>query len=374
MHRKLRRKRQIEDGVESDGSSDDDAAGGSGRGHSADAPAAKRRAKDRASADADGAGSDSGGEDGGAAKGGAGGGDGVGHADSTLAVVEGKKAVAAIGRGFGDVKYINRQRVLIFSGRGIGARYRHLMDDLRALVPHHKKEAKLDSKDRLSTINEVAEIKGCNTTVFFEVRKKKDLFLWVSKTPNGPSVKFHVLNVHTMDELRMSGNCLKGSRPFLSFDKRFTSAPRLRLIREMLTQVFGTPRGHPKSQPFNDHVMAFHIADDKIWFRHYQIVDVTSEGLDPKVVHRAGGSPVTLVEIGPRFVMDIVRVFKGSFGGPTLYTNANFVTPNKLRAQEKVAYAQRYRARQSEQTLRRERFAAMEEERRKDVLKTVFAE
>lgn len=52
----------------------------------------------------------------------------------------------------------------------------------------------MDAKDRLSTINEIAEIKSCNSTLFFECRKKADLFLWMSKTPNGPSVKFHVLN------------------------------------------------------------------------------------------------------------------------------------------------------------------------------------
>ena len=52
----------------------------------------------------------------------------------------------------------------------------------------------LDSKDFLNVINEIAEIKSCNSCLFFEVRKKRDLFLWMSKTPLGPSVKFHVLN------------------------------------------------------------------------------------------------------------------------------------------------------------------------------------
>jgi ribosome biogenesis protein BRX1 len=30
--------------------------------------------------------------------------------------------------------------------------------------------------------------------LFFEVRKKKDLYIWMSKAPSGPSVKFHVQN------------------------------------------------------------------------------------------------------------------------------------------------------------------------------------
>jgi ribosome biogenesis protein BRX1 len=33
-----------------------------------------------------------------------------------------------------------------------------------------------------------------------------------AKSPDGPTVKFLVLNVHTMDELKLTGNHLKGSR------------------------------------------------------------------------------------------------------------------------------------------------------------------
>ncbi len=34
-----------------------------------------------------------------------------------------------------------------------------------------------------------------------QVRKKQDLYLWVAKSPDGPSVKFLVANVHTMAEV-----------------------------------------------------------------------------------------------------------------------------------------------------------------------------
>lgn len=43
--------------------------------------------------------------------------------------------------------------------------------------------------------------------------------------------------VHTMDELKFTGNSLKGSRPFLSFDAQFDSAPHYRLMKETLKQV-----------------------------------------------------------------------------------------------------------------------------------------
>ncbi|CAM9182959.1 unnamed protein product [Choristocarpus tenellus] len=91
-----------------------------------------------------------------------------------------------------DGTYRNKQRVLLFSSRGITSRYRHLLEDLRKLIPHHKKDVKLDvgRKESLaSAVNEIAEVKSCNSCLFLECRKKMDLYLWAGKTPNGPSVK-----------------------------------------------------------------------------------------------------------------------------------------------------------------------------------------
>lgn len=61
--------------------------------------------------------------------------------------------------------------------------------------------------------------------------------MWAAKTPNGPSIKMHVQNIHTMDELKMTGNCLKGSRGLLSFDKGFDETEWGRLTKEVFTHV-----------------------------------------------------------------------------------------------------------------------------------------
>eukprot|EP00955_Chlamydomonas_euryale_P039058 351290-Chlamydomonas_euryale.AAC.1 len=79
-----------------------------------------------------------------------------------------------------------------------------------------------------------------------------------------------------MAELKLSGNHLKGSRPVLSFDKAFDGQPHLQLVKEMLGQIFTTPRRHHKSKPFFDHVLSFSVADDRIWMRNYQVCDVRS--------------------------------------------------------------------------------------------------
>ena len=263
-------------------------------------------------------------------------------------------------------------------------------------IPHHKKEVKLDTKDDPRTVNEIADIKSCNSALFFEARKRQDLYLWASKvttidkhphasatrpfaaipclktdhpapcaslvgqTPHGPSAKFLVSNVHTMDELRLTGNCMLGSRPLLSFDKAFETQPHLQLLRSMFTDIFGTPRGHPKSKPFVDRVMSFHVADGKVWVRNYQVLDAADGDKRAEAAAERNGADATqLVEIGPRFVLNPIRIFAGSFGGPTLYTNPKYMSPNAVRAEAKAAKGSKYVQRKEAESFRKEKEEAL---------------
>ena len=140
-----------------------------------------------------------------------------------------------------------------------------------------------------AAVNEIPEVRGCHTILFLECRKRgQDGYLWLGRTSHansafqdgteeaanigqkhlmitgGPSIKFHITNIHTMDELKMTGNCMKGSRPILSFDKAFDTIDHLKLVKHLFVDVFGTPRGHPKSKPFVDRVMGFYYADGKV--------------------------------------------------------------------------------------------------------------
>ncbi|KAL0837574.1 hypothetical protein Bca101_089464 [Brassica carinata] len=183
-----------------------------------------------------------------------------------------------------------------------------------------------------ATLNELVELKGSSSCLFFECRKHKDLYMWMVKSPSGPSVKFLVNAVHTMEELKLTGNHLKGSRPLLTFSSNFDKDVHWKLLKEMLTQVFGIPKEHRKSKPYHDHVFAFSIVDDHIWFRNYQISVPHNEA---DKVARGGLDKMTLVEVGPRFCLNPIKIFGGSFGGPTLYENPFYVSPNQIRALEK---------------------------------------
>ncbi|KAF2275167.1 brix domain-containing protein 2 [Westerdykella ornata] len=251
----------------------------------------------------------------------------------------------------------NRQRVLILSSRGVTYRHRHLLQDLYNLMPHSRKEAKLDTKTKLYQLNELAELYNCNNVLFFEARKGKDLYAWMSKPPNGPTVKMYIQNIHTMEELNFIGNCLKGSRPILSFDAAFEKQAHLRVIKELFTQMFGVPKTSRKVKPFVDHVMGFTIADGKVWVRVYQISESEpgkkkpaangeAEETAPAPKKKKGGEyDVELVEIGPRFVMTPIVIQESSFGGPIIYENKQFVSPNQIRADLRKAKAGRYNQR-----------------------------
>lgn len=209
-------------------------------------------------------------------------------------------------------------------------------------------------------LNELADLYNCNNVFFFEARKGKDLYVWMSKAPNGPTVKMHLQNLHTMEELHFTGNCLKGSRPILSFDANFDSKPHLKVIKELLTHIFGVPKGARKTKPFVDHVMGFTVADGKVWIRCYQINETEAGKLnsipeangslekeeeEPVKKGIKGDTKVSLVEIGPRFVLTPIVILESSFGGPVIFENKEFVSPNQIRRDIRTSRAGKYNSR-----------------------------
>jgi ribosome biogenesis protein BRX1 len=166
-----------------------------------------------------------------------------------------------------------------------------------------------------------------------------------------------IVLVHTMEELHFTGNCLKGSRPILSFDASFNKEPHLRLLKELLFHIFGVPKTSRKVKPFVDHVMGFTLADGKVWIRNYQINetepskekpsegDENGESRRPKSKVKAAETELSLTEIGPRFVLTPIVILEGSFGGPVIYENKEFVSPNQVRSEIRMKKAGRYNQR-----------------------------
>ena len=93
--------------------------------------------------------------------------------------------------------------------------------------------------------------------------------------------------------------------------------------------------------------------------RNYQILEQQpSNAKEAHEIKRSGYTMSTsLVEIGPRFVLDPIRIFRGSFGGQTLYRNPNYTSPNESRAMARKAKGRVYEDRKMSQKLRKERKA-----------------
>jgi len=191
------------------------------------------------------------------------------------------------------------------------------------------------------------------------------MYVWLAKV-GGPSIKLFASNVHTMDELRFTGNALKGSRPILSFDPGFDTAPELQLVKELLQQIFSTPLMHPKSKPFIDHMLAFYWLDGRVWLRHFQIAAEHAPELGRKAEEAA------LVEIGPRAVFQPVKILAGAFEGATLWENPKFVAPSQIRAMMRRSKSGKYIERVMAADERRDRRESYRPE--KDKLDDLFLE
>ncbi|CAG8884155.1 unnamed protein product [Penicillium nalgiovense] len=144
-----------------------------------------------------------------------------------------------------------------------------------------------------------------------------------------------------------AGNCLKGGRGLVVFDRSFDEqgpdmgAPGSEyraLVREMLRGVFCVPkRGVRGMKPFIDRIIGIFGVDGKIWIRVYEIRESEAgkkkdgdESTKPVPKGKDNSVPeVSLVEIGPRFVLTPIVILEGSFGGPVIYENKEYVSPTK---------------------------------------------
>merc|ERR1712128_250737 len=200
----------------------------------------------------------------------------------------------------GEGKWKNKTRTLVIGSRGLDYRSRHFMEDLRRMMAHAKADTKMEKKNERGLLREMAEMKKCSKVLYFEGRKKMDLFLTVADVNEGPTIRFNVEGLSTMGELKFNGNALKTSRPLLSFDAQFDEEPHWAVVKELFTQTFV------------DHVLQFSLHDGRVWMRNYQII------LEGENKVKEDKFAPELVEIGPRIVLNLQRIQEGPFSGAAI--------------------------------------------------------
>ena len=159
-------------------------------------------------------------------------------------------------------------------------------------------------------MSQLCEEADCDSAVLLDARDPGRLYMWLAGCPGGPSVMFRVLNTHTVNELNLDRRRACGARNLLVFDSSFESSAALRVMKALLTQTFAVPvSAAPKEHPKAQHTLTFSWLDGRIWLRVYRII--RNEALEK----------IDVAEIGPRMVLEPVRIIASSFGGAVLYSS-----------------------------------------------------
>jgi ribosome biogenesis protein BRX1 len=209
-----------------------------------------------------------------------------------------------------------KDTLLVCATRGLKVQHRHLLRDLQRLLPHGRPSAKLGTNDGLTAAATLCEDADADSALLLDARDPHRLFMWAAGCPDGPSAMFRVHNVHTVAELQFEARRCAGVRNLLAFDKGFGASAELRVLRALLTRVFAVPRAAVAEQAAGvrriKHTLTFSLVDGRIWVRCFRIEEESRPGLG-----------LDVAEIGPRFVLQPVRIIAGGFGGAIIATSAH---------------------------------------------------
>lgn len=179
---------------------------------------------------------------------------------------------------------------VILSTRGATAKIRHLMKDISKLVKVEE-EQKWDMGKDYGELKNLIEINECDSMLFFRSTRRSD-DLWVGVL-NGMSVLFRMHNVFTVKDCNFPVNSFRDCGYVLMFSKEFDEIEHLRCAKNVIDHVF-------QSNEIKDKALCFFYLDGFIWVRCYKIGK-------------------KLEEIGPRFVLEVLKVFEKCFEGKVLY-------------------------------------------------------
>src|SRR5690606_1202359 len=79
---------------------------------------------------------------------------------------------------------------------------------------------------------------------------------------------------------------------------------------------------------------------------------------------KRGETELSLVEIGPRMVLTPIVILEGCFGGPVIYENKEFVSPNQVRSELRKKKAGRYAERVAERVQREVKMKELRDKRK----------
>lgn len=179
---------------------------------------------------------------------------------------------------------------LTLSTRSAPVKIRYLMKDIGKLV-EIEEEQKWDLGKDYKELRKLVEISECDSVLFFQSTKRAD-DLWMGLL-DGISVLFRIYNVFTIRDCNFPVNPFKDCGYVLMFSQEFEEMEHLKHVKMVVEHIF-------RSNEVKDKALCFFYLDGMIWVRTYKIGE-------------------KLEEVGPRFVLEVLRVFERCFGGEILY-------------------------------------------------------
>ncbi|KNH06058.1 ribosome biogenesis protein [Perkinsela sp. CCAP 1560/4] len=204
-----------------------------------------------------------------------------------------------------------RKRCVIVGTRSMSKRARHFLSDLHCLIPCSTLSKKLSTDKSLTeAMKWTTEAQGGGSSMMLHTTDGGTL-MWVTGGSSGPSASFVLKSLTTASELNTVRDDIGHSNNVLHFDKEFTEVPHLRVIKALLTGIFG-PQKRSAFKRSVDHVCSFFYYDGNVWLRNYTV--------------NVEGDDVELVEFGPRCALCPLAIIDGSFEGSCVWYNDQYRT------------------------------------------------
>jgi ribosome biogenesis protein BRX1 len=233
--------------------------------------------------------------------------------------------------------YAKGWKTALIGSRGMGSTCRRFLKDLSVLLPHSKRESKYEYKGRnFGGLVEVCELSNCTHSIFVQ-ESKSATYMHVASI-SGPSVKYELRDICTLEDQIFDGNCSKYSRPLLLFSPHFWTTPEGETQRVVLSKAFGSPLNHRKVRPFFDRIFYFYHSDQGILFRNYEIL-----------------SDFSAKEIGPRFMLYPLLTQEGPNMGRVLWKSERTPSSKSIVLLKRKAFGAKLRNRALRSSLLKEK-------------------
>lgn len=182
---------------------------------------------------------------------------------------------------------------MIISTRGADPSTKTTIRDLNYMIDSVL-EDNFDVRKDVSLLVKYMDVNDCENCVYFEISKRFNR-LWIAT--QDITIRFNILGHKSIFDLSTVNNYHKNAGHAILFTKDFDEDENLKIVKRVIETAFGCKDGAQKER-----ALCFYYNNGSISVRNYLIKEVA--------------------EIGPRFELELERIFEGCFKGKKVYENS----------------------------------------------------